>query len=469
MQHDPILNMSGNGGFSVEPVGMLQGLKASEISDSTIGVNVFESITSRDLDLLAASGAKWAKVQFICDLEGQPSFGWNYYDFLVSGLADRGLHVAAQFLRWNLVGNTPGPFESLAFPPPTREDSAMRSWLDFVRESVSRYSKYIRHWEVWNEEDIETFWPPVPDVQEYAELLIRTSETIREAAAESEIILGGLCDYDYEASWIVELNRLGALQAIDIIGIHPERTLPELGLVTRMGNRETRVSYPEMMNQFRAAMGSEASRLRLWDTEVQHTYTTHLHAVKEPHKRAPLVRAKHLLRRFLMEAHLGIEQTFWQHLKAYPYEDHPGQLIDLSGKPTRAYAALCHICSVMGERQEQADILIKPVCIDRQQHRSEPDVTPRYEVITCSFCRPDGALLITYWSGAEPSLDATIEALDITVGVIFHDPVVVDMLAGKVYRPTRAQASDGDTVFRLLPLYDSPIAIAERTALQIGW
>ncbi len=49
-------------------------------------------------------------------------------------------------------------------------------------------------------------------------------------------------------------------------------------------------------------------------------------------------------------------------------------------------------------------------------------------------------------------------------GVQFTDPVYADLLTGKVY--ALPQPADGST-FRQIPLYDSPILIADKAALPL--
>jgi hypothetical protein len=441
---------------------MIAPVSSMDIRDSCIGVNVFEGITDRDLDLLSASGTKWVKVQFICNLDGQPSFGWRYYDSLVCGLMERGLRVAAQFLRWDLVGDTPGVFEEVAFPPPTRSPSEMRSWLAFVERAVSDYGQYIRQWEIWNEEDIEVFWPPQPDIEEYVRLLEVTSQVIRETSADAEIILGGLCDYEYEPTWIAELDRLGALDLIDIVGVHPDRELPELGLVVYEDDREVRYPYPPIVRQFRTAMGVQADRLRLWDTEVQLSYTTHRRLVKEPQRRTAEVRAKHLLRRFLVEAYLGFEQTFWQLWKAFPYEDHPGQLLDIDGQPTFAYAALTHLCSVVGDRVGAATLAMEAPGLGEAAPDPGEAETLGEKVVLCPLQRSDGTLLASYWLPRAPVLHAPVDTVDITVERRFEEPILVDLLSGLVYAPTQVQTTSNSTRLHSLPLLDRPLVLMER-------
>ena len=43
------------------------------------------------------------------------------------------------------------------------------AFVEYVRGVVTRYRRYIHHWELWNEPDHPLFWRPAPDAAAYAD------------------------------------------------------------------------------------------------------------------------------------------------------------------------------------------------------------------------------------------------------------------------------------------------------------
>ena len=54
------------------------------------------------------------------------------------------------------------------------------AWREYVNKIVSRYAGQLRYWEVWNEQNLDSFWPE-PDGKTYAAFLKRTWEEIKKS------------------------------------------------------------------------------------------------------------------------------------------------------------------------------------------------------------------------------------------------------------------------------------------------
>lgn len=130
---------------------------------------------------------------------------WSYYDRIIGGAAAAGVEVMPFLLS---VPEFIGEHENT---PPIRSPETRAQWTRFVRTLVGRYgpggefwsSEYpsrhpgaaplpISRWQVWNEPNDGTYWPPQPDPVEYAELVRVTSEAIRGVDPAAEVILAGL-------------------------------------------------------------------------------------------------------------------------------------------------------------------------------------------------------------------------------------------------------------------------------------
>ena len=89
-------------------------------------------------------------------------------------------------------------------PGPGKLINQANYWADFVHNTVERYkpggilagqqgwpgSVGVRHWEVWNEPDLDQFWSGT--VQEYYRLLEVGYQSVKAADPEATVILGAL-------------------------------------------------------------------------------------------------------------------------------------------------------------------------------------------------------------------------------------------------------------------------------------
>ncbi len=125
-----------------------------------------------------------------------------------------------------------------------RTAAALEAWRRFVASAVARYGPGgefftehpalpeapIRTWQVWNEQNSESFYLPRPDVSGYAALVASAARAIRAADPEAKIILGGMFGTPFGGrppsltAWDY-LDRLydspGIADDFDAVGAHP--------------------------------------------------------------------------------------------------------------------------------------------------------------------------------------------------------------------------------------------------------
>ncbi len=101
-------------------------------------------------------------------------------------------------------------------PGPGKVINHGNSWAIFVSSTVQRYKPGgdlaqaqgwgddvgIRHWEIWNEPDLNQFWSGT--VEEYYRLLEVAYQTIQAADPEATVILGGLAFFE-KPNWLSDL------------------------------------------------------------------------------------------------------------------------------------------------------------------------------------------------------------------------------------------------------------------------
>lgn len=83
------------------------------------------------------------------------------------------------------------PAEVKGFPD-TFPAKRVEDWQEYVRQVVMRYHKQVRYWEIWNEENGEDFYKPLPNAGEYVGILKAAYETIRAVDPKAQVVLGGL-------------------------------------------------------------------------------------------------------------------------------------------------------------------------------------------------------------------------------------------------------------------------------------
>ncbi len=278
-------------------------------------------------DLVAKAGAGWAR-EDIHWYRIQPSpdtWDWEFTDAAIRALVTRGIKVVG------VIGHPPGwatpdPYDSpgsFSFSAPDTERFAA-----FAQAVAVRYSRYVTHWEIWNEPDNPVFWKPTPDPAAYTRLLVRTATTIRSSVPDAKIIIGGTNPFD--THFLRGVAEAGGWAAFDILAIHPyiNPASPESGNLVAAAD-----SVRALTHQY----GDRP----IWVTEVGWT--------SRPDSRTPgatdeQAQANNLVRATLLLWRSGVEQIFWYTLKDDPEGDTYGMFALGSGRsdfslPKPAYAA----------------------------------------------------------------------------------------------------------------------------------
>jgi arabinogalactan endo-1,4-beta-galactosidase len=85
-------------------------------------------------------------------------------------------------------------------------------------------------WQIWNEPNIRTFWPPRPIASTYVALVAAAHKAIKRVDPNAKVVLGGMPNY----SW-VQLKAIykvpGARRQFDIVAVHPYTAKPD-GVIT---------------------------------------------------------------------------------------------------------------------------------------------------------------------------------------------------------------------------------------------
>jgi hypothetical protein len=333
---------------------------------------------------------------------------------------------------------------------------ALVAWDKWVRATVERYKDRVHEWEIWNEPD----GGHGITAEAFAEFHLRTAALIRAAQPKARIYALALANTGKTTFTEALLNlakERGQLGLIDAITIHGYPKNPD----------DTRA-----VDTFRKLVAGYSDRIEIRQGETGAPSGTTVGALRDV-PWTELKQAKWDLRRML--AHHGKDVPFNLFTlcelkyaqKGMTGFNRKGLLRcnddkTVSGaKP--AYFAAQRVFSIFD------DTFVRVRDFKASTAADEKLAAFGYEVQ--GGARPPGALIVTVWlNGAPPTDSNRTTPMDVTFErASFTTPVLVDLLTGEVRAIPRDRwsAADGKATFKQMPLYDSPILVAEKSALLL--
>lgn len=381
--------------------------------------------------------AGWAKCE-----KTRGKYDWRWLDDIVDDAVSQGVRSWLETSYGNpLYPDGGDPKLGGGFP---KSPEALAAWDHWVRELVRRYRDRVDEWEVWNEPDKQR-------PEDYANLFIRTAEIIRAEQPKSHIYGLALAGkFPFAEAFLARLKERGKLDLLDAVTIHFYPPNPDdtssvdtmRALLQKYGSsasvRQGETGAPS------ATGGFGALRHRVWSETTQ---------------------AKWDLRRML--AHRGKDVPFnlftLMELR-YPTGLNSKGLLKANedmtvARPKPAYFAAQRVFAIFDDTVERIA-------------EFKATTTEKTPLAAFGYRKKGGeGTIATVWFSGDPPVDAmTTTPVDLTLrGLKFAEPVYVDLFSGKVLAiPADRWSADGDAVvFKQIPLYDSPILIADRAALPI--
>jgi beta-xylosidase len=189
------------------------------------GVNVsLAFVRPEELELfiqrIAELGVGWVRLE----LDWYRKLDLGMHDRFVKAMASRNIRILG-LLSGIVPANTINLlFPGLKFKSPTDNK---KEYLTFVRKMCRRYSRYVQHWEVWNEENTRRFWIKEPDAESYIDLLEMAIDNIRKINPKAKIVTGGVCGNDVDFMLLAKRGFVAAVEGsrlrkkVDGYGFHP--------------------------------------------------------------------------------------------------------------------------------------------------------------------------------------------------------------------------------------------------------
>jgi hypothetical protein len=253
-----------------------------------IGVNIhFIRGHERDLDLIAAAGFKFVRMDFFwTETEREKGvYDWSAYDELTKNLEQRGLCAYYIFDYSN-------PLYEKTSPQQPESVAAFARW-------AATAAKHFRGrhviWEIWNEPNGSTFWFPKPDVKQYTTLALATAKAVRIADPQATIFAPASAGFPWP--FLESFLKSGALKFLDGVSVHPYRS-PQTP-------PETAASDYKKLRELIAANTPAARTNPIPVISGEWGYSTFIHGVD------PETQAAFLARQQLANALDGVPISIW--------------------------------------------------------------------------------------------------------------------------------------------------------------
>jgi len=257
------------------------------------------------------------RIEFIC--ESNDAINMKAYDYLADQAAARGMKILGLIDYQSLKALSSDEWATGAFR--TRFTNRVK---EIVRHFQGRTNP-IRHWEIWNEEDLDLGFPDYRiEPEPYALLLIDAYHAVKKIDEGSTVVLGGISPvgFEYESNYLEELYQTTALtdhytsygcHPFDVVGCHP---YPEGSVFVDpdpgMGNL--------LNTKIKAVMNANGDRgKKVWLTEMG--WNTQYHT--EQQQALYLEKSYYLMESLTDPAYPGdppyVERYFW-----FTYSDFQG-------------------------------------------------------------------------------------------------------------------------------------------------
>ncbi len=397
--------------------------------------------------------AGWAKCE-----TAKGVYSWEWLDAIVNDAVAQGVRPWLEFNYGNPI--YPGGGDTGLGGGFPSSPEALAAWDRWCRALVERYRDRVHEWEIWNEPDINN--RGTAPVDAYLDLYIRTATIVRAAQPQSQLWALALAHSpDYADKFIAGMKARGKLGLIDAITYHGYPRNPD----------DTKLA-----DQLRASIAKHGAKIaiRQGETGAPSRYQENFALSKIAWTET--LQAKWDLRRLL----------------AHHAKDVPMNLFTMSdmhytqvtNQTTVDGVVRMNYKGILATNPDQTIAHVKPVYYVAQtvfavfddtvkRIREYPFTTTALRGVGITGYRSEtrGGQIVTLWFNDAPPAEANgVTRANVTLRAgKFTEPVLVDVRTSTVYALPKTQWAEGKdgVTFRDLPLYDSPMLIAERALIQL--
>jgi len=179
------------------------------------GVNIhFVEPREKDVEMIAAAGFRFVRMDFTWSRVEREKGKYDFpgYERLVNSLAVR--RIRPLFILD--YGNR--HYDS-GLAPHTEEGRA--AFCRFAAAAAKRFSGKGIIWEIWNEPNLDKFWRPRANVEDYCALAVEVCKALREADPRCTIV--GPATSGIDLRFVEKVFQAGLLEWLDGVTVHPYR------------------------------------------------------------------------------------------------------------------------------------------------------------------------------------------------------------------------------------------------------
>ena len=179
------------------------------------GVNIdFTDARPGEMKMLAEAGFRWVRMDLKWDATERESghYDFSAYDRLIAALEPYNIHAL-------FILDYGNPLYDNGAPPRTEVTRQA-----FARWAVAAAKHFVGRgalWEIYNEPNHSTFWPPQPNPQEYVALALAVGRAFREAVPDEKLIGPATSEIDFD--FLESCFKAGLLEYWSAVSIHPYR------------------------------------------------------------------------------------------------------------------------------------------------------------------------------------------------------------------------------------------------------
>ncbi len=330
-----------------------------------------------------------------------------------------------------------------------------------MRATVERYRDRVSAWEVWNEPDNNS--RGTAPVEAYIDLYIRTATIVRELQPTGQLYAVALASTpEYAEKFLAGINARNRLALVDAVTVHGYPRNPD------------NTAIIDRLRAFIAPLGRNV-QLRQGETGAPSRYQDNfaLRGIAWTEN----TQAKWDLRRML--AHHAKDVP----MNLFTLSDmHYTQATNTSGKADGILRM--NYKGLVGTNPDQTVGRVKLAYSAAQGVFSIFDdelarlgdfpftTTALRDVALTGYVRmTTGGQVVAYWFNDAPPAEANgVDLVDVTLPKgRFTEPVLVDLRTSLVYTIPKERWSQNEkgAIFKALPVYDSPLVLAEAALLHV--
>ncbi|MGG1515955.1 hypothetical protein ABE504_11120 [Paenibacillus oryzisoli] len=346
---------------------------------------------------------------------------------------------------------------------------ALAAYENWVGAMVTRYKDKVKDWEVWNEPNFSDNLVNTPEIT--ADFNIRTAAIIKRIQSHARIsaLALGHIDLDYVERFFAYLNEKNAIGLFHNVTYHDYVYNPDANKLAVYKMRQIVKRYAPGMIMRQGENGAPS---------VGGTG-----GALSDYNWSELTQAKWDIRRMLENLGNDIECSIFGIIDMNYSGNGPIRRKNTKGivesasdngavRPKIAYYAIQHVTSIFDHTLERLTTLKHTHHIAARGSRPAYSLNTDRSISVYGYRNKDTQKqLYAMWADdAIPREENELKCLEFSVeNGNFDDPVYVDMITGGVYEIPAAQwRREGNIyTFKNIPVYDSPILVADRTLISM--